>query len=212
MEEKKALKISLSTFFLILAIIVICVMVYYIYKLNNEKNIETIKAENLNSKVNSLENKVNDLQEKINTISSTINATETNIANNSEKSTENSSVSYIVLTLEDIEAEEKNQQGIEQKSKKITDTNKINSLMEIIDNAILYKEKEEIVDFGDCPPCATIYLSNGEKYTIAAGDQINDGGNIVNLMTKWFSEDGNNKTLYTVNIKLGEYIEKLFNE
>ena len=37
MEEKKALKISLSTFFLILAIIVICVMVYYIYKLNNEK-------------------------------------------------------------------------------------------------------------------------------------------------------------------------------
>ena len=37
MENKKATKISLSTFFLILAIIVIVIMSYYIYNLNNEK-------------------------------------------------------------------------------------------------------------------------------------------------------------------------------
>lgn len=84
--------------------------------------------------------------------------------------------------------------------------------MEIINNAKPYQEKSFIPDFGDCPPSAEIYLSNGEKYTISAGDNISDTGEEVNLMTKWDTEDGSNKLLYKVDIELGKYIEELFAE
>ena len=73
MEEKKVTKISLSNFFLILAIIAIIVMGIYIYKLNNDKSAEIQKSTELQAQVNSLEGTVSDLQRKINTISNTIN-------------------------------------------------------------------------------------------------------------------------------------------
>ena len=74
MKEKKDTKISLSTFFLILAIIIIVIMCVFIFKLNNEKNIETQKATELEAQVNNLNGTVSNLQGKINTISSTINS------------------------------------------------------------------------------------------------------------------------------------------
>ena len=73
MEEKNTTKISLSTFFLILAIIAIVVMGIFIYKLNNEKTIETQKSADLQAQVSSLSSTVNSLQSKINTISETVN-------------------------------------------------------------------------------------------------------------------------------------------
>ena len=71
MEEKKATKISLSTFLLFIAIIAIIVMGVFIYKLNNEKTIETQKSIKLQSQVNGLKETVSDLQGKINGISET---------------------------------------------------------------------------------------------------------------------------------------------
>lgn len=73
MEEKNATKISLSTFLLIIAIIAIVIMGVFIYKLNNEKTIETQKSADLQAQVSSLNSTVNSLQSKINTISETIN-------------------------------------------------------------------------------------------------------------------------------------------
>ncbi len=177
MENKKVIKISLSTFFGILEIIVIAIMFYYII-INNEKNSEISKVSELNSQISSLEN------------------------------TKNLNVSYIVLEVEDTDAKE----GLAYKNKKITNKEKINLLMKIVDSAESYEEKSFIADFGDVPPSATIYLTNGEKYSISAGDEINDNGDTVNLMTKWNSNDGSDKTLYKVNTKLGEYIEKLYSE
>lgn len=124
------------------------------------------------------------------------------------ENTKNLNVSYIVLEVEDTDAKE----GLAYKNKKITDKEKINLLMKIVDSAESYEEKSFIADFGDAPPSATIYLTNGEKYSISAGDEINDNGDTVNLMTKWNSNDGSGKTLYKVNMKLGEYIEKLYRE
>ncbi len=72
MEEKNATKISLSTFFLILAIIVIIVMGVLIYKLNNEKTTEIQKSNELQAQVNSLNGSVSNLQGKINSVSETI--------------------------------------------------------------------------------------------------------------------------------------------
>lgn len=124
----------------------------------------------------------------------------------SETNLQNTSVSYIILQVED-----KNANELQYKEKKITDRQKIDSLMQIIDNAIPYKASSFIPDFGDIPTCATIYLSNGEHYTIATGDGITDNGKKVNLITKWSNEDGSEKALYQVNSALGAYIENLFN-
>ena len=82
MEEKNVTKISLSTFFLILAIIAIIVMGVFIYKLNNDKTAEIQKSTELQTKVNSLNGTVSDLQGKINNISETISLNSSNEINN----------------------------------------------------------------------------------------------------------------------------------
>lgn len=87
MEEKNATKISLSTFFLILAIIVI-IMGYFIYKLNNDKEVANTKVTELNSQVSGLESTVNNLQGTINNISNTINKSSENIETNSNNATQ----------------------------------------------------------------------------------------------------------------------------
>ena len=92
MEEKKGMKISLSTFFLILAIIAIIVMGIFIYKLNNDKTTEVQKSTELQAQVNSLNGTINDLQGKIDTISNTINSnsTSTSTSNTSANSSKSS--------------------------------------------------------------------------------------------------------------------------
>ena len=74
MNEKKPIKISLSTFFLIIAIIVIIVMGIFIYKISVDKIKAEEKAEVLNSEVTELEGAVDNLQGKIDSISNTINS------------------------------------------------------------------------------------------------------------------------------------------
>ena len=93
MEEKKVTKISLSTFFLILAIIVIIVISIFMFKLYNEKTAEIKKSSELQTQVNKLNGTVSDLQGKIDNISETINSnnsteniTTTNTSNNNNTS------------------------------------------------------------------------------------------------------------------------------
>lgn len=71
MEEKNVTKISLSTFFLILAIITIIIMAIYIYKLNNDKSIEI-------QKTSTLETQINNLEKKLSSISSILETTTNN--------------------------------------------------------------------------------------------------------------------------------------
>ena len=61
MEEKASTKISLSTFLLVIATIAIVIMGVFIYKLNNEKTIETQKPADLQTQVSSLNSTVNNL-------------------------------------------------------------------------------------------------------------------------------------------------------
>lgn len=58
MEEKQAIKISLSSFFLLIAIIVICIMGVFIYKINNDKIAEKNKTEELQKQIYAL-NEIN---------------------------------------------------------------------------------------------------------------------------------------------------------
>jgi len=71
MEEKKLVKISLSTVLLFIAILVIAFMTYYIYteKTNYNEQIADLKANNAN-----MQDKIDNLQGKIDNISNTINS------------------------------------------------------------------------------------------------------------------------------------------
>ena len=122
----------------------------------------------------------------------------------------NESVSYINVELTEASSIDA---SLVYKNKKITDKNKINSLLEIIENATLYETKEFIVNFGDASPRVEIYLNNGEKkYTILAGENVDVAGEKANLMVKWHKEDESDKTLYKVDTELAEYIEELYNK
>ena len=94
MEEKEGIKISLSTLFLIIALIVIIIMGMYIYKLSNtvkdlenkQKQEEISKQEEIvieNNKENEeeiiKEDKVNDKDKIENNVEYTFNANETNV-------------------------------------------------------------------------------------------------------------------------------------
>ena len=76
MEKKNVAKISLSTFFLILAIIAIVIMGIIIYKMNNDKLTEIQKSNELQLKVNSLNENIKELQSKINSNSTKANIKE----------------------------------------------------------------------------------------------------------------------------------------
>jgi hypothetical protein len=83
MEERKNIKISLSAIVLILAMIVIVIMSYLVYKFYNEKTIETEKVSDLNNQITSLQSTIDNLQGTIDTISNTINSTSVNASNSS---------------------------------------------------------------------------------------------------------------------------------
>ena len=85
MKEKKVTKISLSTFFLILAIILIILMGIFIVKLYTEKTELTEKSIQQNEKMSDLQNNMNHLTSELNKISTSIHTENTtnNISNNS---------------------------------------------------------------------------------------------------------------------------------
>lgn len=83
MEEKKYIKISLSTFFLIIALIVICITGYFTYKyfeIIKTSNVDKVAVDNTNSNTNISDNK--EIENEPNKENSTLS----DIANNYEKS------------------------------------------------------------------------------------------------------------------------------
>lgn len=88
MEKKEPIKVSLSLFFLIIAIIVICVMGFFIYKLNEDKNIVNNKNNELNNQIKLLETNNNSLT-KTNENNSNDNKTLAENKNNEKYTYEN---------------------------------------------------------------------------------------------------------------------------
>ena len=66
MEKNKKIKISLSTFFLIIALILIILMAYFIYKIYNDKEMANNKVKDLNTQVSDLKNTVSKLVNTVN--------------------------------------------------------------------------------------------------------------------------------------------------
>lgn len=88
MEENKGIKISVSTFFLLIAIIVIIIMGFFMYKIYNDKEKATSKIEELNTQTDNLQSTIENLQGKLDSISSTINNTTTIDTSNKTTETE----------------------------------------------------------------------------------------------------------------------------
>lgn len=74
--EKKEGKISLSTIFLTIAFIVIVVMMCFMYKIYNDKEIADSKIEELTSQTNNLQSELNSLQDKVENTTQMINNVE----------------------------------------------------------------------------------------------------------------------------------------
>lgn len=91
MEEKKITKISLSTFFLILAIILIILMGFFLFKLYNEKTELSEKSIKQNEKMSDLQNNIDNLTSQLNQISTSI--TTENAKNNTSSNTQNNASS-----------------------------------------------------------------------------------------------------------------------
>lgn len=84
MAEKKYIKMSLSNFFLVIAIIIIAILGYFTYKLYNEKNNATIEASTSKSEVNKSEN----------VITTPINETTSSNLTNDSKETDSKNTYY----------------------------------------------------------------------------------------------------------------------
>lgn len=94
-EEKKVTKISLSTFFLILAIIAICVMGYFLYVSNLETADMISNEKELNAKIAKLENEIISKQDQIKTEQNNVNSSNSN--SNEVSSTNNTSSNSSVV-------------------------------------------------------------------------------------------------------------------
>lgn len=66
MEEKKSIKVSLSTIFLIVAIIIIVIMGYFIYDISNKRTIAEKEMQNLNNKIEDLQEIISNMSNKLN--------------------------------------------------------------------------------------------------------------------------------------------------
>ena len=75
MGDKQVTKIRLSTFLLIIAIIIITIIGFFIYKLNSEKSIKAKKSVDSQEQVSNLQSKMNTNSETVNS-STTINTSE----------------------------------------------------------------------------------------------------------------------------------------
>lgn len=104
MEEKKVTKISLSTLFLIFAVIAICIMGYFLYISNTKADDMISKEKELNTKIAKLEDDIASKQTQISATNNNPNSENTNSneisnANNtSNNSTVENSLTFNLLS------------------------------------------------------------------------------------------------------------------
>lgn len=150
MEEKKSLKISLSTTLLFLAILVIIVMAYYIYteKTNYNKQISELEANTTN-----MQNTIDNLQGKIDSMLNTINSDNNSSVENDN--TDNATKIYNEC--------EKQCKGVVYRR----ETGESSGFF--IKNGILYAGKEDMVE----TQTKTSGITENVKYVVPLNKQIN---------------------------------------
>lgn len=142
MEEKKTIKISLSTFFLTLAIIALVILGYFTYRLFNYKN-------NADIQISDLTNQISNYKSSIDSSSNTVNTT-----NNTENDN----------TINNIDDEQKKYYNnlSDSLSKNLKEGNTIYVSIPTYKGHLSINNKKE----------AYIYLPNFEQYSANSGKKI----------------------------------------
>ena len=217
MKEKDAIKISLSTYLLVIAIFAIIVMGVFIYKLNNDKNIEIKKSADLQAQVSNLSSTASNLQSKINTISETVNSPSTSVQSSNSNSSTTKATSNIDNS-NDIKYEvskKKNQYGEEviavikatKDGKTTTKEIEMDALIADTGTMVLptIGSVALVVDSGGEYYGVNIYqLVNGE---IKKSGTINCGADMVKDATYSVETKGETTAIITAN-RNGEIIKK----
>lgn len=102
MNDKKSKVNIVLIILLIFAIIFICGMAGYIYKLSNDKKIATTESEKLNTEIENLKNKNDELQEKIDNVSDVVNSNKTQ-ENDSSKLNDEEAMNMLKKNFENLE-------------------------------------------------------------------------------------------------------------
>lgn len=201
MNEKNQITISLSTLFLIIALIIIIIMGFFIYQLsNNEKE--------LNSKILNLETEINKLN-----LSKNITSNSSNNATPSENVSSKilSNISKIEISVLD----ETSTEGIIYTDPvTINNQSEINTLLDIINFSTLYPDSDFNKDYGamglgEDAPLVDLYTSNGNVVHLSAFDNFDPQKNL-NIFYISKSNDYSDKVLYKTSSNLQKYIEELY--
>ena len=220
MEEKKLTKITLSTFLLIIAIIIIAAMGFFIYKFNSEKNIEIKKSADLQAQVNDLNSKVNSLQSKMNTISETVNTPSTPVQQTNSNASSATQAPQNTSKSDDIKydiSKKKNQYGEEvtavikatKDSKTVTKEFEMSALIADTGTMVLptIGSVALVVDSSGEYYCINIYqLVNGEIKELGT---IDCGADMVKEATYSVETKGETTAVITAN-RNGETTKKEF--
>ncbi len=203
MKEKETLKIGLSTFFLILAIIVIIIMAFFIFKLYNENSIVKNDVTQLNNEIRNLkENTIGNLQSSTHNISNSNDLTNTTMNtlkdSTSTKNNNNIKLKMGTYTVNEIQSDE-NGVSNEECGVEIKENNEFKIYMgwgtwhsgkyEITDNSLICKStllEWESGDYGqkNTNVIFTFKIINNNKLELTNID-INDTNN-----EKLIYEDG----------------------
>ena len=203
MDNKKEVKINLSTIIVLIFIIVLLIIACCLVISNSIK--KDIAMEKQQQQIEELQSEVKDLNNAVNTTTiNTENEDENTLATNKII---NKKVTYGMIGVEKKPLEE----DITYVYKFFDNKEEIDSIVKIIDNAKIYHEKSFIASFGDTPPIMTLYFEDGSPLHIMACDSYDDDGTISNLICIYYDEESNSdKTLYSVDIEFANYIEKLY--
>ena len=174
MSEKAPIKISLSTFFLVIAILVIIFMAMYLYieKTNSNKTIAELENSNAD-----MENTIDNLQNKIDSIADTINsnATTNSTTDNSSKDTIKYDVTIEMSEIENLDYSNKTQLTNfynKYKGKTIKMTGYVNH---VEDNVIVsdVDVAETVVSIGNSTTYRETAFANGSTSDTNIRKQIN---------------------------------------
>lgn len=206
MENKKEVKITLSTIITIIFIMVLLVITSVLAIRNN-----ILKNERLANQ----DNQIKQLQDQVTVLTNSLNEKadkkdikkeETN--NKASNIIQNKEMSFAIVSVERTPSTEK----FAYNSKFVDSKEDLKELKDLINSVVPYHEKSFIADFGDMPPMMTIYFDNGKPLHLMAMDGYIEDDEEVNLVCLYYDINGSDKTLYKVESKFADYLEKLFNK
>ncbi len=208
MDNKKEVRITLSTIIIIIVVFVLLVIACCLAISNSIK--KNYEVANQKDQINEMQNQIKDLNNSINTLidDNKVKNVEKPVVTDKNATNEitDNEVLYGIISVGVDSADE-----ITYEYKFLDDKKELDNFVKEISNAEMYHQNTFIADFGDTPPLLTLFFTDERPLHLMAVDGYNDDGDIVNLICIYYdSESGSDKTLYKVDTEFANYIEKTY--